>query len=405
MTVNLIVAISENNAIGKNGDLCFHIKDDLRRFKELTIGKPIIMGYNTYKSLPNGALPKRENIVLCDNKVTLLKEIPKLCDFDTTEKGNVILLSSLEKAIRYCNDNCYDDIFIIGGGMLYKYAIEHDLVDILYITKIHEIVEDADTFFPTIDYNKWNEKTKEDKETEDGIKYSFVKYKRNKVNILLKEGWKLNENEKIVKSILKRCDMNEGLCPCHNDSRDKKCPCSNYIEENKCCCGLYIPYEVWKPINGFENYYEISNFGKVKSLKRGLILKQFLSRGYLEVHLRKPGIKIHKKIHRLVAEHFLENPNMYVEVNHKDENKTNNIFTNLEWCTRRYNMNYNNNHIKIGKKLRKAVVQYDLDGKLIREYSSQTEASQITGIKQGSISDCIRKHSKTAGGYIWKLKE
>lgn len=52
MTVNLIVAISENNAIGKNGDLCFHIKDDLRRFKELTIGKPIIMGYNTYKSLP-----------------------------------------------------------------------------------------------------------------------------------------------------------------------------------------------------------------------------------------------------------------------------------------------------------------------------------------------------------------
>lgn len=89
--------------------------------------------------------------------------------------------------------------------------------------------------------------------------------------------------------------MNEGLCPCHNDSRNKKCPCSNYIEENKCCCGLYIPYEVWKPINGFENDYEISNFGKVKSLKRDLILKQFLSRGYLEVHLRKPGIKIHKK--------------------------------------------------------------------------------------------------------------
>ena len=103
MTVNLIVAISENNAIGKNGDLCFHIKDDLRRFKELTIGKPIIMGYNTYKSLPNGALPKRENIVLCDNKVTLLKEIPKLCDFDTKK--------SLDYICNNCNSMTY--VFLI----------------------------------------------------------------------------------------------------------------------------------------------------------------------------------------------------------------------------------------------------------------------------------------------------
>lgn len=243
MTVNLIVAISENNAIGKNGDLCFHIKDDLRRFKELTIGKPVIMGYNTYKSLPNGALPKRENIVLCDNKVTLLKEIPKLCDFDTTEKGNVILLSSLEEAIRYCNDNCYDDIFIIGGGMLYKYAIEHDLVDILYITKIHEIVEDADTFFPTIDYNKWNEKTKEDKETEDGIKYSFVKYKRNKAK------FKLNPDsihvDKIHKAIEKKKEkFGKGYCPCVTKlahCEDTICPCKEYrTNGGKCHCELYI---------------------------------------------------------------------------------------------------------------------------------------------------------------------
>lgn len=243
MTVNLIVAISENNAIGKNGDLCFHIKDDLRRFKELTIGKPIIMGYNTYKSLPNGALPKRENIVLCDNKVTLLKEIPKLCDFDATEKGNVILLSSLEEAIRYCNDNCYDDIFIIGGGMLYKYAIEHDLVDILYITKIHEIVEDADTFFPTIDYNKWNEKTKEDKETEDGIKYSFVKYERNKAK------FKLNPDsihvDKIHKAIEKKKEKyGKGYCPCVTKlahCEDTICPCKRYrTNGGKCHCELYI---------------------------------------------------------------------------------------------------------------------------------------------------------------------
>ena len=215
MTVNLIVAISENNAIGKNGDLCFHIKDDLKRFKELTIGKPVIMGYNTYKSLPNGALPKRENIVLCDGKTTV------------SIKENITLLPSLEEAIEYCDNNCYNDIFIIGGGMLYKYAIEHDLVDILYITKIHKTVEDADTFFPTIDYNKWNEKTKEDKETEDGIKYSFVKYKRNKAK------FKLNPDsihvDKIHKAIEKKKEkFGKGYCPCVTKlahCEDTICPC------------------------------------------------------------------------------------------------------------------------------------------------------------------------------------
>lgn len=231
MTVNLIVAISENNAIGKNGDLCFHIKDDLKRFKELTIGKPVIMGYNTYKSLPNGALPKRENIVLCDGKTTV------------SIKENVTLLPSLEEAIEYCDNNCYNDIFIIGGGMLYKYAIEHDLVDILYITKIHETVEDADTFFPTIDYNKWNEKTKEDKETEDGIKYSFVKYKRNKAK------FKLNPDsihvDKIYKAIEKKKEkFGKGYCPCVTKlahCEDTICPCKEYrTNGGKCHCELYI---------------------------------------------------------------------------------------------------------------------------------------------------------------------
>lgn len=231
MTVNLIVAISENNAIGKNGDLCFHIKDDLRRFKELTIGKPVIMGYNTYKSLPNGALPKRENIVLCDNETTvLIKEM-------------VTLLPSLEEAIQYCNDNCYDDIFIIGGGMLYKYAIEHDLVDILYITKIHEIVEDADIFFPNIDYNKWVEKTKEDKVTEDGVKYSFVKYKRNKAKFILNPD--SIHVDKIHKAIEKKKEkFGERYCPCVTKlahCEDTICPCKEYrTNGGKCHCELYI---------------------------------------------------------------------------------------------------------------------------------------------------------------------
>lgn len=225
MTVNLIVAISENYAIGKNGDLCFHIKDDLKRFKELTIGKPIIMGYNTFKSLPNGALPKRKNIVLYNK-------------FDTSLK-DVTVLFSLEDAIEYCNE----DVFIIGGGMLYKYAIENDLVDIMYITKIHENVEDADTFFPTFDCGKWKEESKEEKETEDGIKYSFIKFKRNKAKFVLNED--SEHVDKIHRAIEKKKEkFGKGYCPCitklaHSDNT--VCPCKEYRENGgKCHCGLYI---------------------------------------------------------------------------------------------------------------------------------------------------------------------
>lgn len=230
MTVNLIVAISENYAIGKNGDLCFHIKDDLKRFKEFTIGKPIIMGYNTFKSLPNGALPKRENIVLCDKETDISIKDAKV-------------LFSLEEAIEYCDNNCDEDVFIIGGGMVYEYALKNDLVDIMYITKIHEVVEDADTFFPLMDYVKWRKVSEEEKETEDGIKYSFIKSKRNKAKFILNED---SEHVKKIKNgIGKKTEkFGKGYCPCITKlahSNNTVCPCLEYRENGgKCHCGLYI---------------------------------------------------------------------------------------------------------------------------------------------------------------------
>lgn len=220
----------------------------------------------------------------------------------------------------------------------------------------------------------------------------------------IKEGWQLNPNEKVVKAIVKGIERCEGECPCNNDSEDKRCPCSNLRLHNKCCCNLYIPCEIWKPIKGFEGEYEISNFGQVKSLKTNIILHQYKYRGgYLEVHLRQHSKKFHKKIHRLVAEAFIPNPNNYPEVNHKDENKKNNRFDNLEWCTHQYNNTYNGKHIKGGEKTRKPVSQFDLDGNFIKEYVSQTEASKQTDITQGTISNCALGHQKQAGGYIWRF--
>ena len=112
--------------------------------------------------------------------------------------------------------------------------------------------------------------------------------------------------------------------------------------------------EQWKPIIGYEGLYEVSNFGNVRSLdrivkrwkgystKKGKIIIPFYEskKGYYQVTLIKDGKKKHYRVHRLVASAFLENPFNYTDVNHKDENKTNNHVDNLEWCTRKYNNNY-----------------------------------------------------------------
>ena len=99
--------------------------------------------------------------------------------------------------------------------------------------------------------------------------------------------------------------------------------------------------EVWKPIEGYEDKYLISNTGKVKSLYRNIILKPKTDKdGYKEVSLHKNGKSKTKKIHRLVAYAFIPNPNNLPQVNHKNENKENNHVENLEWCTSEYNNNY-----------------------------------------------------------------
>lgn len=100
--------------------------------------------------------------------------------------------------------------------------------------------------------------------------------------------------------------------------------------------------EIWKPINGYEFLYKISNLGNVLSLRTNKLLKQNMNTsGYFAVQLCKDGKRKSYLVHRLVAEHFINNPKRCPEVNHKDEDKSNNVVDNLEWCTRKYNMNYN----------------------------------------------------------------
>ena len=99
--------------------------------------------------------------------------------------------------------------------------------------------------------------------------------------------------------------------------------------------------KIWKPIIGYENLYKINNYGEVLSLRSNKILKPNNNGiGYFIIQLCKNGKRKNYLIHRLVAEHFLDNPNNLPEVNHKDEDKSNNFVNNLEWCKHKYNMNY-----------------------------------------------------------------
>ena len=160
--------------------------------------------------------------------------------------------------------------------------------------------------------------------------------------------------------------------------------------------------EIWKPIEGFNGNYEISNLGRVKSLRgpEDRIMKPTLNRrenGYYIISLAKRGKQIYKTIHRLVAEAFVPNPDGLTEINHIDENKLNNCADNLEWCDRKYNMN----HIS---KSRRRVLQYSIDGEFIKEWKSARECERELGIFHTAISNVCNGNRKTAGGYVWKYK-
>ena len=173
--------------------------------------------------------------------------------------------------------------------------------------------------------------------------------------------------------------------------------------------------EIWKPVVGYEDYYSISNTGRVLSVPRkgtkGGIIKPIVDRkGYLYVNLRKQGTRKIGKVHRIVAKAFIPNPQSLPEVNHKDENKKNNNVSNLEWCTSEYNHNYGTRNARTAKantngKHCKPIMATLKDG-TIEYYSSAREASDALGVKNGShITAVVKGKRKTAYGRMWRYAE
>ena len=164
--------------------------------------------------------------------------------------------------------------------------------------------------------------------------------------------------------------------------------------------------ETWKAIAGYEGLYEISDMGRVKSLwygKEKILKPGKNTHGYLFVCLSKDGQKKVSLVHRLVAESFIQNPNNLETINHKDEVKTNNTVTNLEWMSRKDNNNYGTHNKRMAEALSKQVQMFDKKtGELLATFPSLMEAERVTGIDKSNISKCCNGKYKSAGGYIWR---
>lgn len=176
--------------------------------------------------------------------------------------------------------------------------------------------------------------------------------------------------------------------------------------------------EIWKDIEEYEGIYQVSSIGRVKSLPRirknakgyyltkEKILSQNKTRnGYYLVYLCKNNMKKAFSVHRLVAIAFIPNPHCLEEINHKDENKTNNFVDNLEWCDHKYNSSYGNRAKKIRETLinknhcGKEVLQYTIFGEFVCKFNSYAEAERVTGAK--NIHACANGKVRHSGGYVW----
>lgn len=164
MIKSLVVAASTNNAIGKDNKLLWNLPNDLRFFKNVTWAMPVLMGRKSFDSLGNKPLNGRVNIVLTSSKFL---------------KGEgIVVVNKIKNAEFFAKENDYKELMILGGGNVYAQTI--DDADKIYMTRVHHVFEDADTFFPVIDEKKWKLVSNEDhfKDEKHAYDYSFQLWER-----------------------------------------------------------------------------------------------------------------------------------------------------------------------------------------------------------------------------------
>ncbi len=160
MKLSLIVAMASNRAIGLNNQMPWHLSADLKKFKQITMGAPILMGRKTYESIGK-PLPGRSNIIISRNQ--------------SYKQQGCSVFNDIKSALASCQN--YDEVFIIGGATFYQSMLAH--ADFIYLTQINKSFE-ADTFFPEINKNEWEEVSREDISDDKTVdfSYSFIKLER-----------------------------------------------------------------------------------------------------------------------------------------------------------------------------------------------------------------------------------
>ena len=163
--------------------------------------------------------------------------------------------------------------------------------------------------------------------------------------------------------------------------------------------------EIWKPVKGYEELYEVSNYGRVKSLRYNKILKTCINKyGYERVSLHD-GKSHDKTVHRLVACAFIPNPYNLPQINHKDENKLNNCVDNLEWCTNSYNLNYGHRLEKAIEKKKVHILQFTKDMDFVCYHNSIVDAASSVNGLASNICSCCKQTIKRAYGYVWRYAD
>lgn len=169
--------------------------------------------------------------------------------------------------------------------------------------------------------------------------------------------------------------------------------------------------EIWKDIEGYENLYQISSEGRVKSLnynktgKEGILKICKDKKGYIICSLSKNNNLKTFSVHRLVAKAFIPNPNNLPQINHIDENKSNNQLTNLEWCNNNYNRNYGTRNKRASASCRKPILQFTKEGEFIRKWEGAIEVERELGFDSSSISSCCKGKQKSAYGFVWMYQK
>ena len=261
-----------------------------------------------------------------------------------------------------------------------------------------------------------------DKLSNNGLKILILGYKeiRKGKSFKRKISKQLNENIQWLREYLR------DYVNCFETiSFDNLCLKQLFINENTINLFTINDKEIWKDIEGYENLYQISNFGRIKSLS-GFFHDEYVERekilnsttisnaGYQSVQLQKNGEGKRFLVHRLVAQAFIPNPHNLPQINHKDENVHNNYFANLEWCDNNYNLNYGTHNKNMSKTLSKRINQYSLDGQLIKSWDTINDASTELKCSKafirelcttGTARKCYRHKFDNLYNYIWRYSD